>query len=57
MAALVRRASPPTRGTRKHARHVMISREPRVIAFCADVADVMAALHFGRDMESLSDSD
>jgi hypothetical protein len=27
----------------------MISREPRVIAFYADVADVMAALRFGRN--------
>jgi hypothetical protein len=35
----------------------MISREQRVTAFCADVADVMATLRFGRDMESLSDSD
>src|ERR1035438_10458268 len=26
----------------------MISRKPRLIAQCADVADVMAAIHFGR---------
>ena len=27
----------------------MISRKPRLIAQCADVADVMAAVRFGRD--------
>src|ERR1022692_3094966 len=29
----------------------MISRQPRLIAQCADVADVMAAIRFGRENE------
>ena len=29
--------------------NAMISRKPRLIAKCADVADVMTAVHFGRE--------
>ena len=50
----VQLSSPATRITRKRALYNgMIDKRPRIIARCADVADVIAAVNFGRDNDLL----
>jgi FAD/FMN-containing dehydrogenase len=49
---LIEPGDPAYDGARK-VYNAMIDRRPRLIARCADVADVMAAVNFGREQKLL----